>query len=212
MIRSIFSILALAALPLVGNASLVGTEVSLRTLGQANPTSTPFITSFERTVIVSPSIVEYPDVASLSNPGNGAPPGFGSLVDVAIDIGADFITIDFDNSAPQTRFASAFENTYIFRFASSALVDIVGASIDSAVTTLGLDASDIRFVGNELFVNVESLSFNPSTFARINLEVVGGPLTVPEPGSITLVLLALGMVAARVGVNRRGPTRQVAVA
>jgi hypothetical protein len=35
--------------------------------------------------------------------------------------------------------------------------------------------SDVTFSGNELFVYVESLSFNTSTFARIDLNVVPLP-------------------------------------
>ena len=87
------------------SAGLTGTELSLRTLAQATSSSTPFITSFERTVIVS-SAVEYPDVASLFNPATGVPPGFArSLVNIAIDVGNDYIEIDFDNAGSGT-FAS----------------------------------------------------------------------------------------------------------
>jgi hypothetical protein len=182
-------------------AKLIGTELSLRTLAQATSTSTPFVTSFERTVIVSDSLVEYPDVSSLFNPGSEVPPGFASsLVDVAIDVGDDFIEIDFDNSAPFSVFASGFENTYIFKFDSSAIVDIVGAEIDTSLTTLGLVSSDISFIGNELFINDESLSFNPTTFARINLVVEGGPTTVPVPTAIWL--FGSGLIGL-VGMKRK---------
>lgn len=174
-------------------AGLNGTELSLRTLSQGTPSSTPFITSFERIVTVGPG-VEYPDVASLFNPATGVPPGFAhSLVNTAIDVGNDYIEIDFDNAGSST-FATGFENTYIFRFDSSAIVDIKGAEIDSAVTTLGLQPSDIRFIGNELFINVESLPFDPSTFARVNLVVEGGPLPIPEPETYAMFLAGLGLM------------------
>lgn len=180
--------------PIPAHAGLVGTEVSLRTLAQSTPSSTPFITSFERSVIVSATNVEYPDVASLFNPGSSVPPGFArSLVDVAIDVGNDYITIDFDN-AGRSRYASGYENTYIFKFDSPAIADITSAEIDTTVTSLGLSLSDVRFAGNELFINVESLSFNASTFARINLIVQGGPPPVPEPETYALMLAGLGLV------------------
>lgn len=167
------------------NAGLLGTELSLRVLAQATSTSTPFITSFERTALVDESIVEYPDVSSFFNPGSPVPPGFArSLVNVAIDVGDNYIDIDFDNSSPFNRFASGFENTYVFKFDNSAAVNILGGEIDSTVTTLGLQPSNVRFVGNELFVNVESLSFNPSSFARIKLIINGGnfnPDLMPKP-------------------------------
>jgi len=168
--------------PIPVHAGLVGTEVSMHTLAQSTPSSTPFITSFERSVIVSATIVEYPDVASLFNPGSPVPPGFASsLVDVAIDVGDDYISIDFDNAAPFTRYATGYENTYVFTFDSPTIADITGAEIDTAVTSLGLSPSDVRFSGNQLFINVESLSFNSSTFARINLVVQGGHLPFPNP-------------------------------
>jgi len=184
-------------------AGLTGTELSLRTLSQGTPSSTPFITSFERTVTVGPA-VEYPDVASLFNPATGVPPGFAhSLVNTAIDVGNDYIEIDFDNAGSNI-FATGFENTYVFRFDSSAIVDIKGAEIDSAVTTLGLQPSDIRFVGNELFINVESLSFDPSTFARVNLVVQGGPLPIPEPETYAMFLAGLGLLGF---ITRRKQTK-----
>jgi hypothetical protein len=193
-----------AALMLSGPAyaGLTGTELSLRTLAQATASGTPFITSFERTVIVS-SAVEYPDVASLFNPATGVPPGFAqSLVNTAINVGNDYIEIDFDNAGFST-FASGFENTYIFRFDSAAIVDIEDAEIDSTVTTLGLQPSDIRFTGNELFINVESLPFNPSTFVRVNLLVEGGPVPpVPEPTTYAMLLAGLAIVGW-VGTRRR---------
>lgn len=184
-------------------AGLTGTELSLRTLAQATPSSTPFITSFERTVVVGPA-VEYPDVASLFNPDTGVPPGFAhSLVNTAIDVGNDYVEIDFDNAGFNT-FASGFENTYVFRFDSAAIVDIQGAEIDSTVTTLGLEPSDIRFIGNELFINVEGLSFNPSTFSRVNLVVQGGPPPIPEPETYAMFLAGLGLMGF---VTRRKQTK-----
>jgi hypothetical protein len=152
---------------------LLGTKVSLRGLAQSTASSVPVIISFERTVIVSSDYIEYPDVASLSNPGAPIPPGFsGSLVDVAIDLEDSYLTIDFDNSAPATRFASGYQNTYIFRFDSTQTLVVQNASIDATVTTLGLQAGDITVSGNELFVNVESLRFNTATFVKIDLDIV----------------------------------------
>jgi hypothetical protein len=171
-------------------AGLDGTEVSLRTLAQATPSSTPVITSFEHVMKVG-SGVEYPDVADLFNPATQGPSGFAhSLVNVAIDVASDHITIDFHNSAPFTRFASAFENTYVFHFDGAAAGNIKGAQIDDSVTTLGLQPSDVRFAGNELFINVEGLAFNPSTVARVNLLA----LPVPEPTTYAMMLAGLMLV------------------
>ena len=168
-------------------AGLNGTEVSYRVLAQATPSSTPFIVSFERTVVVGPA-VEYPNVASLFNPDTEVPPRFArSLVNTAINVGNDYVEIDFDNAGFNT-FASGFENTLIFRFDRTAILEIKGAEIDNAVTTLGLEPSDIRFIENELFINVEGLSFNPSTFARVNIAVI------PEPETYAMFLAGLGLM------------------
>jgi len=181
--KLVFSSICIISMPT--QAELLGTELSLRTLAQATSTSTPVITSFERYVIVDELVVEFPDVESLFNPSTESIPGFArSLVDVAIDVGDNFIEIDFANSAPSTRFASGFENTYVFKFDSLATVNIVGAEIDTSVTTLGLEPSDISFRGNELFVNVESLTFTPETFVRINLLVENAPTECSSESSI----------------------------
>ena len=180
-------------------AGLDGTEVSLRTLAQETPSSTPVITSFEHAAAIG-SGVEYPDVADLFNPATEGPSGFAhSLVNVAIDVASDHITIDFDNSAPFTRFASAFENTYVFRFDSAAAGNITGAQIDDSVTTLGLQPSDVRFAGNELFINVEGLAFDPSTVARVNLLA----LSVPEPATYAMMLAGLMLVGWASARSRR---------
>mgnify|MGYP003476751335 CR=1 FL=1 len=74
------------------HAGLVGTEVSLRTLAQSTSTSAPAITSFDSSVVVSDTAIEYPNVANLSNPAVPRPPGFANgLVNTTIDIGDDFI-------------------------------------------------------------------------------------------------------------------------
>ncbi|WP_025039884.1 PEP-CTERM sorting domain-containing protein [Nitrosospira briensis] len=180
-------------------AGINGTEVSLQTLAQATSSSTPVVTSFANTKVIG-SGVEYPDVADLFNPATEVQSGFAhNLVDVAIDIASDHITMDFHNSAPFTRFASAFENTYVFRFDSAAAADIIGAKIDNNVTTLGLQPSDVRFVGNELFINVEGLAFNPSTVARVNLLA----LPVPEPATYAMMLAGLMLVGWASARSRR---------
>lgn len=204
--KRMLAIATLLAAPSV-HAGLLGTEMSLSTLAQGTSSSTPFTTSFERTVVVSAPAVEYPDVASLFNPGTQVPPGFArSLVNVAIDVNDTFLTIDFDN-AGTGRFASAFQNTYVLKFDSATAVDFVEASI-APTTNLGLLLSDITFVGSELRVNVESLAFNANSFVRIDLQVVGGPPPIPEPATFLTMAAGIGIVvAARAFTNgaRRRP-------
>ena len=51
-------------------------------------------------------------------------------------------------------------------------MQLTQATIDPLVTTLGLTPDRIEIAGNQLFVNVESLTFDTTTFARINLNAV----------------------------------------
>lgn len=178
------------------SAGLIGTDLTLSALQQASPGTPVFESSFPRVARVMADQVEFPDVASLFNPNDPRPPGFGSLVNTWIDAGDDFIAIDFFQAGSGS-FASGFENTYVFQFDSAALATIVGARIDDSVTTLGLDDADVRFEGNRLFINVESLPFTPTSFARIHLDVIGGPQPVPEPGALALVMLGAAVALAQ---------------
>jgi FG-GAP-like repeat/Bacterial Ig domain/RTX calcium-binding nonapeptide repeat (4 copies) len=153
-----------ASLTSGSGAGLMGTELSIQTIFQSTPTAQPTIIGSLTTATVTEPGVEFPSVKDSEV--------FGQLVvDVAINVGDNFIEIDFDNSLPYTSFATGFRNGYLFTFDHAAAPNITGAVIDTAVTTLGLSADDLLFENNSLFVNVEGLTFNTSTFARINLTV-----------------------------------------
>lgn len=190
--------LLLTALAQPSSAALLGTELSLDTIFQSTPASPISSLSFLTTATVVEPGVEFPDVGALEVDD----PPFGLfLVDVAIDVGDNFIEIDFDN-AGNGQFAPGFQNTYIFTFDSAVAATITAAAIDSTVTTLGLVASDVGFAGNQLFINVENLSFNAATFARVNLLVEGGPSPIPLPAAAWLLapaLIGLGRFARRPG-------------
>lgn len=193
-----FAVAIALLLSMPAYAGLDGTQVSLQTLFQLTPSSTPLSPTFEHTVTVGPAI-EYPSLNSLLHPDLATQPGYG-LVDVAINAGNDYIEIDFDN-AGSGMFSRAFENTFIFRFASTPGISITEATLDSGVTTLGLAAGDVRINGDQLFINVENLRFNPSSFARVNLQVEGPTLLVPEPAPYAM-LLAGALLIGFIGLKR----------
>jgi len=192
MNRTIAAGLLLATLSQGANSALLGTELSLETIFQSTPSSSAETLGFLTTATVVDPGVEFPSVAALEvdNPPLGL-----RLVDVSIDAGDDSIEIDFDNATGFSGFASGFQNTYVFSFDSSIPAIITDAAIDTSVTTLGLAASDVTFTGNQLLVNVESLPFDTSTFARINLTSVGGPGGGSVPLPATLLLLGIGLVS-----------------
>ncbi len=194
--RSVVAVLFLACATQTSNAALLGTDLSIETLFQQTSSSTIETIGFLTTATVVEPGVEFPSLASTEvvNPPLGL-----TVVDVAINAGDAFLEIDFDN-VTHTGFAFSFFNGYAFTFDSSLAVTFTGATIDTSVTTLGLTQSDLSFSGNQLFVNVEGLSFNTSTFARINLTSDGGPSTVPLPAAIWF--FGSGLVGL-VGVARR---------
>jgi len=186
------ALLALCAVAQTGEAALVGTDVMFQSIFQATSTSPEIKVSSLNTVTVKEPGVEFPSLKALqiSNPIGGR------LADIAINVGDTFIDMDFTNSAPDFRFASGFRNGYVFTFDNAAMPSIRQALIDRTVTTLGLSDSDVTFSGNTLQVNVESLPFNTSTFARINLPVEGGPNPVPVPAAAWLFGSGLAALVA----------------
>lgn len=201
-------------------AGLNGADVTLRTILQDTSSSSPVITSLERTVTAGPG-VEYPRVAittrqlipehstptqfitNLLSPATGGQSEFApNLVNAAIDITNDHITIDFANSTPFARLGAGFQNTIVFQFDSETARSIAAAEIDNSMTTLGLQPSDVRLVGNELLIDVENLQFNSSTSARVNLAIEQGPVSpAPEPETYAMMLAGLTLIGW-IGIKR----------
>jgi hypothetical protein len=195
MIRSLNTIITCFSL-LLGASSvqsaLLGTELSIETLYQGTQTSTPTQIGFLTTATVSDSVVEFPSLADLETGSGGM-----SLVDVSIDVGDDYLDIGFDN-AGFGYFATGYFNGYVFTFDSDTAVTFTEATVDSVVTTLGLNDSLLSFVGNQLYVNVAGLSFNSTSYARIDLTSEGGPSPVPVPAAVWLFASGLlGLVGWR---------------
>lgn len=179
MKKEVIAVFMLATVASTSQAALLGTELSLETIYQSTSSSDIQLIGYQTTAIVTEPGVEFLSLQALETNGN-------SLVDVSINVGDRFIEIDFDNTRPYSYFTSAYQNGYVFTFDSAVAVNFTGAVIDSSVTTLGLSAADVSFLGNQLIVNVEGLSFNTSTFARINLTSEGGVSAVPLPGAFWL--------------------------
>ena len=187
---------------------LTGTEFSVHVQFQPDAASDLSHITFVETAIVDDE-VEFPSVVSieiLSNPFLLLP------VDVSIDVGDQFIGIDFDD-AGFGAFATGLFNGYLFQFDSAVAVDILNAFIDP-ITTIGLTDADLAFEGNLLTLNVAGRLFDPTSFARISLEVSGGPTSIPTtppttpiplPATIWFLLTGLGCLAV-FSIARRSPT------
>lgn len=186
--------------------TLTGSELRLRGEAQLTPTSERVTNSLPASAIVSESEVEFPNSASLFDPDSPVLPGFARrFVDSSIDVGADFIEIDYGN-AGFGRFATGFQNTAVYTFTAPIALQITEAVVDPSTTFPALISEPDRviFEGNELFINYESLRYTPSSFVRINLETAAAaepdPVSVPEPS--TAFLLA-GVVMAGMATGLR---------
>jgi len=155
-------------------AGLNGETVTLMGHGQETAASEVLTIDFGMTTVVEPG-VEYPSIAAFDT----QPTRF--LVDTAINIGNDFLEIDFSNESLFTSYTAVFFNGYSLKVETSS-IKFISANIDSGLTTIGLTASDITFTDNELFINMEGLGFNSSSFVRINFE------TMSTDGGVTPVV------------------------
>lgn len=174
------------AFPCLSNAGLLGTELGIQVLSQTTATSPVTAEGTLVTATVSEPAIEFPNLGATDFSGGLR------VVNVDVNAGDDFLSIDFDNAGLGT-FASAFFNGYEFTFDNGAFLSITDAVIDTMVTTLGLDDSDVSFSGNSLFVNVDRLPYKPSSFARINLTSTDVPdAQVPEPS--TTFLFSIGLL------------------
>ena len=92
-----------------------------------------------------------------------------NIVDVNIDIGADYILYEFIDAGSGSFLESSF-NGSVFSDIAGTIPPITNVTIDRTATTLGLDDSDVSFDENNIEINVEGLSFDSSTTALFNVE------------------------------------------
>lgn len=168
---------------------MIGTDVSLQTIYQSTPTSAINTVDFKTVEVIDPGI-EFISIKAIE--AEGASP---NLADVAINIGSDFIEIDFNNTGPYFTFTSAYQNGYVLTFNSNVPVYLLSASIDANATNFGLISNDLILSNDQLIINVEGLSFSRSSFARINLEPSVEPSPVPLPGAFWLFGMAISVLA-----------------
>ncbi|MEL6371162.1 MAG: VPLPA-CTERM sorting domain-containing protein [Pseudomonadota bacterium] len=193
------SSIALAGITGHANATIL-TDAEVTVEGVIQETSdSDRLSASGPSVIVSDNMTEIENFEEFLNVSERNP------VPISIDFGADFISFDFDNTADFNIFGPAFFNGYSFSFTGAIGILLTSVSIDQSVTTLGLDDSDLALDGNTLTVNVEGLTFDTDTFARLILtsefeedDMVG---EIPLPAAAPLFLA--GLAGLGLGFSRR---------
>lgn len=181
--------------------SLYGTQLLTQVQYQQTAQTDRLALSFSDTSIVG-SAIEISNLADLqiaSNPFNLG------VVPVSVDVGQNYIQLDY-GQAVAGAFASGFFNGYKFSFDSTIPVSILSATVNPSSTLVGLDDNRLTFEGNNLFVNVASLSFQPTSIFRIDLTAISTEVppeaSIPLPATTWMMLLGLvclGTVRSRAG-------------
>jgi hypothetical protein len=136
--------------------------------------------------------VEYlfPDVTSVFATDSGI---VGPGTDVSV-LGIDFdftdTTVTITDSSPGPNTPAAFNGYHIFDIDGT--IDPFGAVlIDAATNMVGFDASLIAFNDEEIFINVQGLTYDAAGGPPIQivLELVPGSVAAPAPMSLGLVVL-----------------------
>lgn len=93
-----------------------------------------------------------------------------SLVQHSFDITSDSVFYQVSPSTGSGNFGSGSFNGYVISDVLDVLPAIENVTIDFSATTLGIDDEDIFFNENEIFFNVEGLSFTPGDTVKLNVD------------------------------------------
>ena len=155
------------------DGTLLGSRLTYGSRQQVSAFSDVIETVESANPIVTSLDVELPEIARLFGTDGILPNEF--QVNLSYDIGDTYIEIDFSEVFFDGTFSARFLNAAVLSFSAPRDLEIVGASVDTSVSTLGLTADRIAFDGNELEINWQALAFDSSSFVRIDLELFQAP-------------------------------------
>lgn len=166
MILRSAAVLCLAALPVFAEGTLEGRTVTLNVLTYDDP-AVPLLESHGRTVTVGRG-VEF---------GMG-PEGWTNGLDVVpvqVEIEPSRIEFSYGGDYEGTFWPAGF-NGYVLRFEAGCAL-FLGATLDTAETTMDVTADDVRIAPRTLFINVAGRDYGPGKRLAVDLDVEDCPMS-----------------------------------
>lgn len=181
-LRYMTAVLAFVAVAPASAATLVGDamDVSYRfpDVGTVYPFATPSVSPF----VVGAGVESVVDVEDVT--------------DIAVDFGAETLTITFNTVLSSPTWNSTTFNGLLFQGTGAAR--ILGASVTSS-TMAGFDNSRFYLSGGDFGLNWQGLSYVDGTQITADLTVA----EVPEPSTWAMLLAGFGAIGALVRRRRR---------
>ena len=112
---------------------------------------------------------------------------------IAVDFTDNSLRFDFTTILSNPTWNPASFNGMVFDLLTGSAFSLTSASIDSSSTFAGFDASRVGLTDDQLTINWNGLSYVNGTSLRINF--TSAPASVPEPGSLALLGVALAFLA-----------------
>lgn len=129
-----------------------------------------------------------------SSPLNGNYP-----VGPGVEISDSGVTGNFSDTNLRADFHTGFTYFAGYSFVGWHFFDVfgdigsfTGVSVNSDTNMIGFDASRITFDADNIWVNLRGLSVTRTTV--VSMDVSSAPISVPEPGTYTMILAALGLL------------------
>lgn len=131
-------------------------------------------------------------------PGVETTVGVEGVTQIAVDFTDASVRFGFTTSLPTPTWNSASFNGMVFDLLAGGPLSLTSASVDASSTLGGFTASRVGFNDAQLTIDWNGLSYVNGTSLLINF--TSAPASVPEPGSLALLAMALtacGYIARR---------------
>jgi len=149
------------------SGNLTGTTLRLEWWQQETPQSEVIFTLIGNENVREPGI-EFQKIPTVSSLDRSE-----TIAHLYSNAGPDYLEFAItDIKSGRFNFVDDFVIGFAFSFESTSDVDLRSATIDRSVTTFEIADSDIKFEGNQLFVNFSGSRATQNSFLRINLSSV----------------------------------------